>query len=59
MGEITISTKEYKELIEAQIRITVFSNYVRASEFRINREDCARYLNFKLSETKSDDGDEK
>lgn len=24
MGEITISTKEYKELIEAQIRIAVF-----------------------------------
>ena len=55
MGEITISTKEYKELIEAQIRVAVFSDYVRASEFRINREDCARYLNFKLSETKSDE----
>ena len=48
MGEITISTTEYKELIEAQIRIEVFSDYVRSSEYRIDREDCARYLNFKL-----------
>lgn len=58
MGEIKISTTEYKELIEAQIRIDLFSDYVRASEFRIDREVCARFLNFELPETKSDEGDE-
>lgn len=57
MGEITISTKEYKELIESQVRVQIFSDFVRKSEYRIDREECASYLNFSLGSKEAQDED--
>lgn len=54
MGETTITTKEYKELIEAQTRINIFADYVKASEYRIERKECARFLGFEIQEEDSD-----
>ena len=50
MGEITISTKEYKELVEARTRIDIFSNYVNSQKYTVGRETCAVFLGFELEE---------
>jgi hypothetical protein len=46
--EFIISVKEYKELLAAKVRIEVFAEHVNNSKFSIEREECARYLNFTL-----------
>lgn len=58
MGEITISTKEYKELVEASVRISVFADFVRTSKYRIDKEECASFLGFLLEDEKDQDEDE-
>jgi len=50
MGEITISTKEYKEFVEARTRIDIFSSYVNSQKYNIGREECAAFLGFELED---------
>lgn len=56
MNEVTISTTEYKELLEAQSSIKAFARYVNRSEFSISREHCADILGFELVEVSEDAG---
>ena len=53
MGEITISTDEYKNLVKLQARVEVFAEYVNAEKYSISREECAKFLGFELE--KNDD----
>lgn len=49
MGEtITIPVEEYKELLEASVRLEIFAGYVSNERFNISREDCSKYLGFEL-----------
>lgn len=55
--EITITTKEYKELVEAavkvdvaSVRIEAFADFVNSEKYSIDREDCGRYLGFEVIE---------
>lgn len=54
MSEITISVEEYKRLLEAQMRIKIFSEFVNNEKYGIDREQCAGFLGFDLEE-KTDD----
>lgn len=47
---ITIPAEEYKKLLEAAIRIGIFSNFVNQSKYSIDREDCGRFLGFEVVE---------
>ena len=47
---VAISTKEYKKMAEAQVRIDIFSDFVNKESYSISRADCARYLGFGLEE---------
>lgn len=47
-GTITITTEEYKKLLEASVRVSVFADYVNQSKYNIDREDCGRYLGFEV-----------
>ena len=53
MGEITIPTEEYKNLVKLQARVEVFAEYVNAEKYSISREECAKFLGFELE--KNDD----
>lgn len=57
MDKIPISVKEYEELIETRVRVQIFADFVRKSEYRIDREECASYLNFSLGDEKEPDED--
>lgn len=51
MGEnITITTEEYKKLMEAFVRIKIFTDFVNCSEYSIDRKDCGTILGFKVVE---------
>ena len=54
MSEITISVEEYKRLLEAQVRIRVFSEFVNREAYSIDRAKCAGFLGFELE--KADEG---
>lgn len=54
MGEITISTKEYRELVESKVRIDVFSDFVNSQQYSISRGECARILGFELEDAKEE-----
>lgn len=45
---ITITMEEYKKLLEASVRVSVFSDYVNQSNYSIDREDCGRLLGFEV-----------
>lgn len=47
---ITITTEEYKKLLEASVRVSVFADYVNQSKYSIEREDCGRFLGFEVVE---------
>lgn len=47
---ITISTKEYKKLVEAQVRINLFAEYVKTESYSIGRKKCAAMLGFELKD---------
>lgn len=47
---ITISVEEYKKLLEASVRISVFADYVNDSRYSIDREDCGKFLGFEVVE---------
>lgn len=51
---ITIPIEEYKKLIEVQMRVNIFAEHVKASDYRIEKEDCARFLGFQLQDEKND-----
>lgn len=46
MDEITISVQEYKRLLECEVRIFVFADYVNKSKYSIDRKECGSFLNF-------------
>lgn len=50
MGEITISLEEYKKMVELQVRANMFAEHVKACKYSIDKDDCARFLGFKLQE---------
>lgn len=54
MGEITITTEEYKELFKTQARVEVFEKYVKSQEFSISRTECAWFLGFELGDSKEE-----
>ncbi len=47
-GTITIAVEEYKELLEAYVRVSAFSDYVKESKYDIGREDCGKFLGFRV-----------
>lgn len=51
--KITITTKEYRALLEAFMRIKIFSDYVKKEKY-IERKECARYLGFEIENDKED-----
>lgn len=47
MGEmINIPVEEYKKLLKTSVRVEIFAEYVNSESYRIDREDCGRYLGF-------------
>lgn len=48
--QITINVDEYKELLESQLRLKMFIDFVKSESYIIGRKECARYLGFKLPE---------
>lgn len=42
---ITISKQEYKEMLEASIRIQLFAEFLNSNN-HISREECGNYLGF-------------
>ena len=54
MNEVTISTEEYKELLDAQARVRAFSRYVNMARYSVDREVCAAILGFELAEVLED-----
>lgn len=56
MEQITISTEEYKTLVEkaavSETRLKAFSEFVNSTKYSIDREMCGILLGF---EVKSDD----
>ena len=47
---ITISVREYVQLLELKVRTEIFEDYVKRSRYSIDREACARHLGFELEE---------
>lgn len=45
---ITISAEEYRKLLETSVRVGVFADFVNRSKYRIDREDCGRFLGFEV-----------
>lgn len=54
MGEISITVEEYKRLLEAEIRINVFSDFVKKEKYNISREECGHYLGFEVEDAGED-----
>lgn len=55
MGEtITIPVGEYKELLEASVRVDIFANFVNSEKYSINRKECGNYLGFEVKEIEED-----
>ena len=48
MGE-NITLEEYKKLLEASIRISVFADYVNSSKYSIDRENCGKFFDFTVT----------
>ena len=46
--KITITLKEYRELIELSIRAKVFAEYVKNSEYSISKKECAAFWGFEV-----------
>jgi len=47
--KITISAKEYRELLEASVRIKIFAGFVNGEKYSIDRKDCGKYLGFEVT----------
>ncbi|MBD5543763.1 MAG: hypothetical protein HDR01_05865 [Lachnospiraceae bacterium] len=43
---ITIPVEEYKKLLEANVRISAFADFVNREKYHVDREDCGKYLGF-------------
>ena len=48
---ITITTEEYKKLLETSVRVVVFADFVNGIKYSIDREDCGRFLGFEVVKT--------
>lgn len=53
-GNVTITTEEYKNLLECSVRIKVFADYVKKEKYSIDRDVCGNYLGFEVKEEKED-----
>lgn len=55
MGEITISTEEYRKLVEeraeAMARIAAFKKYVSQTKYSIDKEMCMLFFGHELDGT--------
>jgi len=45
---ITITTEEYKKLLETSVRVGAFVDFVNDGKYSIDREDCGRFLGFEV-----------
>lgn len=54
MGEIMVTVEEYKKLLEAEIRIKTFSDFVKKEKYSIDREVCGSYLGFEVNDAGND-----
>lgn len=52
MNEIMIPLEEYKMLLEMQVRVKVFSEFVNKESYSIDRTKCAALLGFELTNAK-------
>ena len=51
---ITIPVEEYKNLIEAFIRVKIFSEHVNSSKYSLGRDECGRFLSFEVKDVDDD-----
>lgn len=51
---VTISTDEYKKLLESTIRIDVFADYVNTNKYSITRKECGTFLGFEVKNESED-----
>lgn len=47
---IAIPAEEYKRLLEGDVRIKIFADFVNATKYSIEREDCGRILGFNVND---------
>lgn len=45
---INISIKEYRRLLEAEIRLNILAEYARKEKYSINKQECAALLGVDL-----------
>lgn len=45
---ITIPVEEYKKLLEASVRISVFIDFVNGSKYSIDCEECGKFFGFEV-----------
>lgn len=51
---ITIPVDEYKKLLEASVRISMFVDFVNNSKYSIDRKDCGTFLGFEVKNVSTD-----
>lgn len=54
---VKIPLSRYEELINLEARVECLIDYTQGSRFSIDREEVARYLNFKLRDTLKETSD--
>lgn len=54
MITIPVPVDEYRKLLEASVRISVFADFVNREKYHVDREDCGKYLGFEVVEHKED-----
>lgn len=47
---ITIPVEEYKNLLEGNIRIGIFADFVKTAKYSIEKEDCGRIFGFNIDD---------
>lgn len=50
MKEITIFVEEYKKLLKVNAATEAFISFVKASKYGPDKDDCARFLGFEVTE---------
>lgn len=48
--KITITTEEYRHLLETFTRVKIFADYVSRENYSIDRKICAMYLGFDIED---------
>lgn len=47
---IAIPVEEYRRLLERDLRIKIFADFVNAAKYSIEKEDCERILGFNIDD---------